>query len=129
MARRSAIHVCASVASGACRCVGSSVEPFKNLLNPALVRAAGAALERQAPQFDRRRFERLSLRGLDALEMKARAMQIAAALEATLPTDFDAACGAIEAALAPPLALDGLAAPPETEAGGLAGWIVWPLGE
>src|SRR5688572_20528637 len=61
--------------------------------------------------------------------MKARAMQIAAALEATLPTDFDAACGAIEAALARPRAVDGLPAPPETEAGGLAGWIVWPLGE
>jgi 3-methyladenine DNA glycosylase AlkC len=105
-------------------------EPFKNLLNAPLVRRAGAALARSARPFDRRRFERLALRGLDALEMKARAMQIADALEATLPEDFATACAAIEAALGPPLPIDGLeavgdAGPDE----GLRGWIVWPLGE
>jgi len=103
-------------------------EPFKNLLNPTLVRAAGAALAKATPAFDRRGFERRALRGLDALEMKARAMQIADALEATLPADFDAACAAIEAALAPPVPVDGVSAKRDTT-DGLAGWIVWPLGE
>jgi 3-methyladenine DNA glycosylase AlkC len=103
-------------------------EPFKNLLNPTLVRTAGDALARSTPAFDRRAFERRALRGLDALEMKARAMQIADALEATLPADFDAACAAIEDALAPPIAVDGASAERDA-AGGLAGWIVWPLGE
>jgi 3-methyladenine DNA glycosylase AlkC len=102
-------------------------EPFKNLLNRELVRASGAALARAWPAFDRKRFERLALKGLDDLEMKARAMQIADALKAVLPQDFDAACAVIEAALALPIAIDGVASPHEGE--GLAGWIVWPLGE
>ncbi len=105
------------------------MEPFKNLLNAALVRAAGAALSRHASDFDGQRFARVALKGLDALEMKARAMQIADALEATLPSDFDAACRAIEAALAPPIDVDGVAAVRDDHSQGLAGWIVWPLGE
>jgi 3-methyladenine DNA glycosylase AlkC len=107
------------------------MEPLKHLLNADGVRQAGHHLTRHSPGFDRARFEALALHGLDTLELKARAMQIADALEATLPADFDAACAAIEAALAPPLPLD---APPATAAAahpdaGLSGWIVWPLGE
>jgi 3-methyladenine DNA glycosylase AlkC len=102
-------------------------EPFKNLLNPTLVRTSSAALTRAWSAFDGRRFERIALKGLDALEMKARAMQIADALEATLPPDFDTACIVIEAALAPPIAVDGVASAHDGD--GLAGWIVWPLGE
>jgi 3-methyladenine DNA glycosylase AlkC len=102
-------------------------EPFKNLLNPTLVRASGVALAKAWPAFDRQHFERAALTGLDALEMKARAMQIAGALEATLPQDFDAACSVIEAALAAPIDIDGVASAHQGE--GLAGWIVWPLGE
>lgn len=105
------------------------MEPFKNLLNPALVRAAGQALVRTWPAFDRRAFEHRALPGLEALEMKARAMQIADALEATLPSDFDAACGAIERSLAPPIDPDVPAGSRIEATGGLAGWIVWPLGE
>jgi 3-methyladenine DNA glycosylase AlkC len=102
-------------------------EPFKTLLNPTLVRASSVALVRAWPAFDCKRFERLALKGLDTLEMKARAMQIADALEATLPQDFAAACSVIEAALASPIAIDGVASAHDGE--GLAGWIVWPLGE
>ena len=105
------------------------MEPFKNLLNAALVRDAGAQLQAAWPAFDKAGFVRRAGRGLEALEMKARAMQIADALEATLPKDFDHACKVIEAALAPPIAVDGVAAPREAAAPGLAGWIVWPLGE
>ena len=102
-------------------------EPFKNLINADLVRACGDHLQRHWRDFDRRGFERQALAGLDALEMKARAMQIADALEATLPEDFDRAAGLIEAALAPPATTDELAFR-STDAG-LAGWIGWPLGE
>ena len=77
-------------------------EPFKNLINAGTVRAAARHLQRAWPAFDAARFAALALQGLDALEMKARAMQICAALEATLPADFDAAAALIEAALAPP---------------------------
>jgi 3-methyladenine DNA glycosylase AlkC len=102
-------------------------DAFKNLINPALVRACGEHLQRRWRDFDRRGFERLALRGLADLEMKARAMQIADALEATLPEDFDRAAGLIESALAPAATGDSLDFR-STETG-LAGWIGWPLGE
>jgi 3-methyladenine DNA glycosylase AlkC len=102
-------------------------EPFKNLINPALVRACGEHLQRRWRDFDRRGFERIALKDLDALEMKARAMQIADALEATLPADFDRAAGLIESALAPAATGDELDF--RTGDAGLAGWIGWPLGE
>jgi 3-methyladenine DNA glycosylase AlkC len=105
------------------------MEPFKNLIDRTLVRHAGEALERSDPGFDRARFQRLALRGMDALELKARAMQVADALESTLPSDFDRACNVIEAALAPPIAVIGEQAQPRDAADGLAGWVVWPLGE
>jgi 3-methyladenine DNA glycosylase AlkC len=105
------------------------MEPFKNLIDHALVRHAAEALARNHAAFERERFERLALHGLDGLELKARAMQIADALEATLPRDFDDACAVIEAALAPPIAVVGEQARPREPADGLAGWVVWPLGE
>jgi 3-methyladenine DNA glycosylase AlkC len=88
-------------------------EPFKNLLNPSVVRDIGARLEARLPGFARRRFERSALDGLEGLEMKARAMQIATALEACLPSSFPDAAEAIEGAIGD----------------GLAGWALWPVGE
>lgn len=103
-------------------------EPFKLLLDPAVVRAIGAHLQRVAPTFDRPRFEQLALDGLDALELKARAMQLADALESTLPANFAAGAELLEAALAPVTVGDapgGVRTGPE----GLAGWALWPVGE
>ncbi|MBY4597403.1 DNA alkylation repair protein [bacterium BD-1] len=102
-------------------------EPFKNLINASLVRACAHHLQRAWRGFDRRAFEARALDGLEALEMKARAMHITDALEATLPDDFDRAAGIIETALAPAATDDSLAFG-ITDAG-LAGWIGWPLGE
>ena len=101
-------------------------EPFKNLINAALVRTAAEHLARHHRRFDARRFTALALPGLDDLEMKARAMQICAALEATLPASFDDAAALIEATLAP--AGQSWADQPSS-ADGLAGWILWPVGE
>lgn len=103
-------------------------EPFKNLINADTVESAGHHLSRVWPAFERTRFERLAGHDLQALEMKERAMQIAAALQSTLPTDFDQAAALIEAALAPPVSPDAPASERRTQAG-LAGWIVWSLGE
>jgi 3-methyladenine DNA glycosylase AlkC len=103
-------------------------EPFKNLLNATLVGTAAAHLQRVDPGFDARRFTALASHGLDALEMKARAMQICDALEATLPADFDAAAALLEAALAPPIEGEQMAGLSLGEKG-LAGWILWPAGE
>jgi len=105
-------------------------EPFKNLIDQRLIDGAARHLARAWPGFDAARFRRLAAAGLEGLEMKARAMQIADALEATLPQDFDAAARVIEAALAPirDAADDRLSGQRISEAG-LAGWVVWPLGE
>jgi 3-methyladenine DNA glycosylase AlkC len=103
-------------------------EPLKNLLNAALVKAAAAHLQRVDPGFDARRFVARASRGLDALEFKARAMQICDALEATLPADFGNAAATLEAALAPPVEGEQMAGLGLGEQG-LAGWILWPVGE
>jgi 3-methyladenine DNA glycosylase AlkC len=102
------------------------VEPFKNLLNAALIDTAAGHFARHQRRFDRQRFVHLASDGLAALEMKARAMQICAALEATLPARFADAAGVIEASLAPPR--DGLWGQHSAD-DGLAGWILWPVGE
>ena len=103
-------------------------EPFKNLLNANGVARAAAHLRRAWPGFDAPRFQAVATQGLELLEMKARAMQIATAMEATLPQDFAAAAEVLEAALATPLPEDELGTlNPESD--GLAGWTLWPAGE
>jgi 3-methyladenine DNA glycosylase AlkC len=104
------------------------VEPFKLLINAQLVRHAATRFARVLPGFPRARFESLALDGLDALELKARAMQITSALEQTLPQDFALAATAIEATLAPVDASD-TPGTQRRDTKGLAGWICWPLGE
>ena len=101
-------------------------EPFKNLINAARVQAAARQLARHDRHFDSPCFLALALPGLEGLELKARAMQICSALEATLPGSFDDAAALIEASLAA-VAPPG-AEPPDAE-DGLAGWILWPVGE
>ena len=103
-------------------------EPFKNMLNADLVRQAAVHLQRTTPGFDATHFNRLATSGLDALEMKARAMHICAALEATLPGDFNTAAQALTAALAPAEAGEPMALLHGMH-GGLRGWILWPVGE
>ncbi len=103
-------------------------EPFKNFIDETLVREAAVHLARTAPGFDAPRFVALATEGLESLELKARAMRLADALEATLPAAFDAAAAAIEAALAPPSQDEELGTMRLSEAG-LAGWVLWPMGE
>jgi 3-methyladenine DNA glycosylase AlkC len=103
-------------------------EPFKNLINADTVRNTGRHLARAGADFDAARYEALALRGLSALELKARAQHLCAALEATLPSDFARAAGLIEAALVPVRGDEALAELRASDAG-LAGWAVWPLAE
>ena len=109
------------------------MEPFKNLINRDTVATTGRHLRRAWPRFDLKRFEAQAATGLENLEFKARAMQLADAFEATLPDDFNAACETLEASLAPPLALDAQGEPMklgEAQAdSGIAGWALWAAGE
>jgi len=108
-------------------------EPFKNLINARTVERAGEHLYRAWPAFDRQRFERQATHGLDALEFKARAMQLADALQATLPVHFADAAAVLEASLADPIPLDAAGEPTGLSGahseGGLSGWVVWSMGE
>jgi 3-methyladenine DNA glycosylase AlkC len=103
-------------------------EPFKNLIHAGTVETAARHLARTCPDFDARRFRRLATQGLEALEFKARARHLCAALEATLPDDFAANCEAIEAALAPVRGDEALGELYDRD-DGLAGWVVWPFSE
>jgi 3-methyladenine DNA glycosylase AlkC len=90
-------------------------EPFKNLLDAALVQRIGTRLAQADAGFDVQRFALLARQGLEALELKARALQICEALEATLPEPFERAALLLEQAM------EG--------AEGLEGWALWPVGE
>ncbi len=103
-------------------------EAFKNLIGASTVVATARHLKRVWPAFDARGFERHALAGLEALEFKARAQHLADALEATLPADFARAADIVEASLGPPGVGDDLTSLRSSEAG-LAGWVMWPLGE
>lgn len=103
-------------------------EPFKNLINLEVVRSIGVHLHRVDPKFARRDFEARASAGLDGLELKARVLQVADALVATLPADVDRAAGRLEASLGPAGVGDDLSQLRTSERG-LAGWAVWPLTE
>jgi len=103
-------------------------EAFRNFFDAALVQAAARQFARHGRDFDAARFEALAVPGLHGLPMKERAMQIAAALEQTLPQRFEEAAALIEMALAPPHAHERLGEMRLSEHG-LAGWILWPVGE
>jgi 3-methyladenine DNA glycosylase AlkC len=103
-------------------------EAFKNLINRRTVTQAASHLHRAWPALDRRRFEQLAGDGLDSLEMKARAMQIAEALDTCLPPAFGQAADIVEAALAPIGTPNGANGSARDDIG-LNGWIVWSLGE
>ena len=90
-------------------------EPFKNWLHRGLVEHAASRLHHAWPAFDHPRFITLGADGLEALELKARALQITRALQHTLPVDFDTAAGLIERVL--------------QGDEGLQGWVLWPFGE
>ncbi|MCA8965932.1 MAG: DNA alkylation repair protein, partial [Planctomycetes bacterium] len=101
-------------------------EPFKNMIGPALVGHLGRHLTRVWPRFRREAFRRRALRGLDALELKARVAQVAGALEEFLPADFAAAADVLEATLAPPRTDADLSALVPGDHG-LAGAPIWPM--
>lgn len=108
-------------------------DAFKLLINADTATHAARHLKRVWSGFDDTAFLAVALPGLDGLEFKARALRLADALQATLPDDLDRAFGLIESALAAPLPLDDKGEPVGIGASlspqGLAGWVVWSLGE
>jgi 3-methyladenine DNA glycosylase AlkC len=103
-------------------------EPLKNLIDAAAVQAIAHHVQRGWAGFDAPAFTQQALAGLDALELKARVLQVARALCSHLPGDVDRACGILEASLGPAGEGDDLQGLRTSDAG-LAGWPVWPLTE
>lgn len=103
-------------------------EPFKNLLNPALVREMGACLELAGGgDFSRRGFEEVALRGLGELELKERSNRILEGLEAGLPGEFEKACAILVSALGPAGVSEDLDF--AICENGIAGWAVMPMAD
>lgn len=103
-------------------------DALKHLISPAVVDTIGHHLKRADRRFDRSAFAAAALPGLEGLELKARVLQVARALAATLPADVDRALGVMEASLGPAGQGDHLSQLRTSDAG-LAGWAVWPLTE
>ncbi|MBI5270158.1 MAG: DNA alkylation repair protein [Burkholderiales bacterium] len=99
-------------------------EAFKHLIHAGTVTDAARHLGRACASFDSGRFVQRATDGLEGLEMKARAMRIADALDEELPPGLAPAAEAIESALAP-LHADGSA----DAAHGLSGWVLWAAGD
>lgn len=95
------------------------MEPFKNWFNEALVRRMAGHFLRLDRRFAAKDFIARSLKGFEALELKQRSNQIAAALEEFLPESFAKACRLLEESLA----REG---DPES---GIDGWAVMPMAE
>jgi 3-methyladenine DNA glycosylase AlkC len=86
--------------------------PFKDELSPALVDALADELARAWGPFPQADFAARATRGLEGLELKARAAHIADALVAALPGDARGLERLVRAALRSP---------------GFDGWMIWPF--
>lgn len=100
-------------------------EPFKNIYNPALIEGMAGHLARVSPEFDREAFLSTALRGLDDLEMLARAEQISVAIDAAFPNDLPLKRDAMIAALHPrvDMALSEMGVDDQ----GISGWAGEPM--
>lgn len=133
MPRTERSDAAAGAGAGSGASAGASSTAFKDNIDRALIARLGAALVRESPQFPADRFAQLAADGLDALELKARISQVAAALAATLPESFPAAADVVDALLVagsdpddpPGVERDGRLDPPA----GLSGWDFWPVAE
>ena len=101
-------------------------EPFKELFNAVLVADLAQALKRRWPGFDAKGFTAAAVKDFKKLEMKQRAHQIAAALGSYLPPDVPRALKLLTATLRP---LDKTGEPIDDGSTGLAGMVIWPMGE
>jgi 3-methyladenine DNA glycosylase AlkC len=102
------------------------LEPFKELFNRRLVEDLAAHLKRRWKDFNDKAFVAAALKDFKDLEMKARAHQIATALGAYLPRDVPRALKLLVATLRP---LDKSGEPVKDPSRGLAGMVIWPMGD
>jgi len=100
------------------------MEPFKNNLSSTLVAHISAQLANQLKSFDRNSFEKAILDTLPELELKQRAQLIANQMHAVLPTSAKTRGKIVRAILHP----RGREAGQQSDADGITGWGMFPLG-
>ncbi len=103
------------------------MEPFKELINQNVIEILGDIFLRVYPDFDRATYVRAACKGLNKLELKQRVVQVAKALDETLPENFEELCAILVASLHPSedTARDEI----EFSRDGACSWTVWPLTE
>lgn len=103
------------------------MEPFKELMNADVARMLGTIIKTKHVAFDQARYEALATNGLASLEFKDRVMQVAGALDVTLPQDFEAFAAVMLDCLHPSedTTADGI----EFSLDGVCGFAIWPLTE
>lgn len=80
----------------------SESKDLKDRISPAAIGELGGALQGAWPDFPSDRFRELATAGLGDLELKARVVQVADAMAATLPDDFPESAAIIARALEAP---------------------------
>lgn len=99
-------------------------EPFKNFFNPSMIAQMGDHFAR-AGDFDRNQFVSLATDGLEALELKERAIHIREALRVVLP-DVSEAAKIMVASLHPETTRE---TENSMDARGIAGWAIMPMAD
>ncbi len=90
------------------------MEPFKNKFSKASIKTLATEIVAFYPDFDAKKFTKLSVKTLDALELKDRVRQISAALNETLPADYGEALRVL------------IGSVKKIEGGVSEGFIYWP---
>lgn len=103
------------------------MEPFKELINQNVIETLGDILFRVYPSFERSSYVALAAKDLKKLELKQRVVQVAKALDETLPKNFEELCPILVNSLHP--SEDTAREEVEFSAAGVCGWAVWPLTE
>ncbi|MBL6945637.1 MAG: DNA alkylation repair protein [Rhodospirillales bacterium] len=100
-------------------------EPFKNLFNRQMIEGMAAHFARVYPAFDGGAYVATATDGLEGLELKQRAAQIEAAMDAYLPQEFSVAAQILLASLHP----DQDAVSPDRgfDENGIRGWAILPM--
>jgi len=101
-------------------------EPFKELFNAALVKDLARHVKRRWRGFHDQAFTAAAVKDFKNLELKQRANQIAEALGAYLPAHTPTALKLLVSALRP---LNKSGEPVDDADAGLAGMVIWPMGE
>jgi len=100
-------------------------ELLKNKFNKTAITRMARHFATSWPAFDQKAFVLKATHNLDALELKERESQIAAAMAANLPKDYEHAADIMLASLAPDD--DGDIGGADITDAGIAGWMIMPM--